>query len=234
MMPDTVTRKALRRVALTEAESATLLAGYGIGFSPWRTAADAREAVQAAEAIGFPVVVKATVPGLAHKSDLGGVELDLRTPDEVEGAAERIRARLAPSLEGVAPGFLVQRMVKGGLEMIVGAARDAQFGPVVMLGLGGIYAEVFEDVAFMLAPVSERSASRALESLRSAVLLRGARGQDRRDMEALVSVARSLGRVLADRPDIQSVEVNPLMVLSEGQGCLAVDALVEVAAPEDR
>ncbi|RJQ10368.1 MAG: acetyl-CoA synthetase [Bacillota bacterium] len=214
---------------LSEADSATLLAGYGVPFAPWGVAQDREEAAKVAGSIGYPVAVKVLVPGLAHKSDIGGVELDLRTPRELEEAVGRIEARVSDAAPGGRTGFLVQRMAGAGLEMIAGAVRDPQFGPVVMIGLGGVYAELFDDVAFVLAPVFEANVMRGLGELRSAALLGEVRGRRRRDVRALVAVAQSLGRVLLERPDVLSIDVNPLVVLAEGEGCLAVDALVEVS-----
>ncbi len=250
---------------LSEAESARLLESYGIPVAAWRLAQSPEEAAEAAGELGFPVVLKASFPGLAHKSDVGGVRLDLRTPEEVRAAAQEmavavgeklgagqagsagpVGAGQAGSAGPVGPGagaagaaaragtpprlaFFLQKMVTGGLEMIAGGSRDPQFGPAVMCGLGGIYTEAFKDVAFVLAPCDEAAASRAVARTRSSRLLGGLRGQAPRDEAALARVMVSLGKLMAERPEVKSVDVNPLMVLAKGQGCVAVDALVEVA-----
>jgi len=214
---------------LSEAESGRLLDSYGIPVAPWRQAASADEAVGAAQQLGYPVVVKAVYPGLAHKSDVGGVEVDLRTADEVREAVGRISSHLAPYLAGQDLSFLVQTMVRGGLEIIAGGRRDPQFGPVVMCGLGGIYTEVLADVVFLVAPCQEGDVRRALRDLRGASLLGEVRGRPRRDVRALADVLVRLGRLLVECPEVEAVDVNPLMVLAEGQGCLAVDALVELS-----
>lgn len=211
---------------LSEPEAASLLAAYGIPVAPWRLVRDSHEATVAAAEVGYPVVVKAVCRGLAHKSDVGAVQLDLRTP---RGVREAVASMLAlPGIRSV-EGFLVQRMISGGLEMIVGGNRDPQFGPVVMCGLGGVYTEVFRDVVFALVPCSDTDVLQALAELRSAPLLDGVRGTPARDIEALVGTILAVGRILVDNPAVASVDLNPVIVMQEREGCVAVDCLVEMS-----
>ncbi|MDI7250036.1 MAG: acetate--CoA ligase family protein [Bacillota bacterium] len=216
---------------LTEPEAAELLASHGVPVAPWRLARDGEEAVRYADEMGYPVVVKAVRRGLAHKSDAGAVRLDLRDAAAVRTAVAAIGESIWPGrvrMPVPGEGFLVQAMIRGGLEMIVGGQRDPQFGPVVMVGLGGIFAEVFQDVTFLLVPCRDEDVLGALSGLRCARLLGGVRGQPPRDVSALASVVQAVGRVLEERPEVVSVDINPLAVLARGQGCVALDALVEI------
>lgn len=169
--------------------------------------------------MGYPVVLKRVAPGLVHKSDAGGVIIGLRTADEVRAAFSR----------AVRPGeqALVQRMVPpGGLEVIVGAHRDPQFGPLVMVGLGGIYVEVLRDVAFRLAPLAREEARGMLEETAVGRLLAGVRGQPPRDAEAVVDTLCRVGWLMAQFPQVAEVDLNPLIVGEKG--AWAVDVRIVV------
>ena len=175
---------------------------------------------------GGPVAVKLDAPSLAHKSDAGGVVLDLRDRPSIEAAVADLRA--AAERAGIAVrGLLVQPMAPAGVELIVGGRRDAVFGPAVLVGLGGILAEVLDDVAVMLAPVSTAEVARRLEGLRGAVLLRGARGAPPVDAGALAALVAAVGDLLVGDPSILEIDLNPV-VASPG-GVVAVDALVVLA-----
>src|SRR4249920_374959 len=195
-----------------------LLEAAGIEFVAARSVAAGGDVEAAAGELGYPVVVKAL--GRLHKSDVGGVVVGITGPDELRAAVADLRRRLDP------PGFSVERMapVHEGLELIVGAGRDPRFGPVAAVGLGGIYTEIFGDVAVGLAPLDVAEAERMLYSLRGAPLMAGARGRPPCDVRAAAEAAVALSRVAASHPEIAEIEINPLLVTPDG--AVALDARV--------
>ena len=199
-----------------------LLAAGGVPFVRARTVRDADEAVTAAGAIGYPVVLKAL--GTLHKSDAGGVALGLRDEAALTAALADMRARLDP------PAFTVERMapLSDGVELLIGARWDARFGPIALVGLGGVFTEILRDVAVALAPVDEQRARAMLLSLRAAPLLQGARGRPQLDVDAAAAALAALSRVAASHPELAAIEVNPLLALPAG--ALALDARLELAA----
>jgi acetyltransferase len=200
-----------------------LLTAYGIPCAAVRAARDPAEAAAAAGALGYPVAMKVSSPGISHKSDVGGVALDLRDATAVRAAAAAMLERVATALPRArVSGLLLQPMVNAGKEMLVGVVRDAQFGPVLMVGLGGVYVEVLEDTAVRLAPVSTAEAKAMLGELRMAPVLKGIRGESPVDLTALSRAVAALSRLGADVPELAEIEINPL-VASPG-GVVAVDA----------
>lgn len=199
-------------------EARQLFGGAGLAFPAAQLAADAGEAVRAASELGYPVVVKAL--GLTHKSDAGGVVLGLGTAAEVRSAVTEMRSRLDP------PGFSVETMAStaDGVELIAGARDDPRFGPVAMVGLGGIFAEVMEDVSFALAPVDDVGALGMLRRLRGAPVLTGLRGRPPVDLPAAARALAALSTVATAHPEIAECEINPLLVTR--RGCLALDARI--------
>lgn len=210
-------RTRIREGALSDPAAALdWLADFGLPVAAHRRADSRASACAAAEALGYPVVLKTAEPGIVHKSDLGGVRLDLRDADAVARAYEALADTLGARV-------LVAPMVAGGVEVMLGVVNDPQFGPVVLLGAGGIYTEVLADVRFLLAPVDPPSARRALEQLRIWPLLRGARGAAPADVDALCEAAARLSAAaLAFGAEIESIDLNPVKVRPEG--CTAVDA----------
>jgi acetate---CoA ligase (ADP-forming) len=199
-----------------------LLEAAGIEFVAARSVSAGGDVEAAAAELGYPVVVKAL--GTLHKSDVGGVVVGIAGPDELRAAVADLRRRLDP------PGFSVERVapVDAGIELIIGAGRDPRFGPVAAVGLGGIYTEIFGDVAVGLAPLDVREAERMLYSLRGAPLLAGARGRPPCDVRAAAEAAVALSRVAASHPDIAEIEINPLLVTPDG--AVALDArVIEIA-----
>jgi acetyltransferase len=212
---------------LSEHESKRLLAGYGVVAARESLVDSAEEAVRAAALLGHPVVVKLCGARIAHKTERGLVRLALADAATVRRAAEELLALRRPE-DGDAR-LLVGEMVRGSRELIAGVVQDAQLGPCVMLGLGGILAEALGDVVFAAAPVSDAEARRMLRGLRtSRLLLEPFRGEPAVDEDTLVALLVGLGRLAAERPDIASVDVNPLIV--RGATPIAVDALVELAS----
>ena len=218
-LPDPATLSRLPEGPLAEREARRLLEAYGLALAPERMAATPAEAATAAAALGFPVALKAVSPTIVHKSDAGAVRLGLRSADEVAGAAGEMADRL------VVEGFLVQPMIDGEAEVIVGARRDPHFGPVVLVGLGGIAVEILKDVALAPAPVTVERARALLDALRAAPLLHGARGRPPLDVAAVADVVVRVSWLAADLgPRLVDLEINPLIVRAAGAGAIAVDA----------
>jgi acetyltransferase len=215
------------RVVLAEREALELLRTAGLPVIEARAAADAAGAVPVAEAIGYPVAVKLDAVGLAHKSDIGGVRLGLASAPAVETAVgEILSAAWARGGIGVR-GVLVEPMATPGVELVVGLVRDPQFGPAVLVGLGGVFAEVLKDTAIRLAPVSHADALAMLAGLRCSAILAGVRAAPPVDRAAVADIIVRLGRLGMDRPDLLEVDLNP--VIASAAGALAVDALAVVA-----
>jgi acetyltransferase len=207
---------------LTADQALALCQAYDIPVAPSEVANNPEEAVRAADRLGYPVALKALATQLVHKTDMGGVTMALTDAAAVKREATAILARIASPAR-----LLVQRMVNGGLEVILGGKRDRSFGPVVMFGLGGIYVEVFSDVAFRVAPLSRVDAEEMIEEVRGKRLLEGVRGKPPVDREALIKAVLSLSRMLVENPRITELDINPLLVLEHGAA--AVDARAAVA-----
>ena len=214
--------------ALDEGAARLLLEVYGVPLGPWATASDARAAAASAGRLGFPVALKGMVPGVAHKTEAGLVELGLADEAAVREAYTRLEGRS----DGRMQGALVERMVRGRREFVAGMFRDPQFGPVVMFGLGGILTEALDDVAFGVAPLLPGEAGDMLDSIRAVRLLGAYRGEPRVDRDALTGVLEGLSRLALDHPEVIEVDINPLVV--EGGRPVAVDALVMVATERRR
>ncbi len=215
------------RSRLDEREALDLVAAYGIDIAPARLAPSVDAAVTAAEEVGWPVVLKVVSRDIVHKTDVGGVALDLREADDVREAASTMLHRI----ETTAPdaridGLLVQRMIRGGKETIAGVARDPLFGPLIMFGLGGIWVEALEDVVFRVAPFDEIEAAAMVDAFRSARILRGMRGQPPADRPALAGVLQRLSQLAVDFPAIEELDINPLLALESG--AVAADARVRL------
>lgn len=205
---------------LDEAESKQMLAGFGVPIPEYRVVSSAEEAVAAAHEIGFPVVMK--VLGIAHKTEVGGVALNLSNVQEVEEAAAR--------LFELSKRCLLEKMVDGAImELIVGVARDEQFGPHLVVGGGGIFVELLKDSCSLLLPVSHGEVMQALESLRCAPLFHGYRGKPKCDLSAAADVVLAVAALVEDNlSSIAELDINPLMLLAEGQGVVAADALISM------
>lgn len=210
---------------LPERESLELVAAAGVAVTASVAVPDADGATMAAATLGGPVALKLDAVGLAHKSDVGGVRLGLADPAAIRAAATELLA-LGAGLEGdaVVRGLLVQPMAPPGVELIAGLVRDPLVGPVVLVGFGGVLAEVLDDVVVRLAPIDEAGALAMLDALRAAAILDGARGRPRIDRAAVGAILVALGRLGLDRPDLLAVDLNP--VVASATGAIAVDALV--------
>lgn len=211
---------------MLEPQAAAMLAGYGVKYVPHEFVTTADEAVEAAERIGFPAVLKIVSPDVVHKSDVGGVVLDVADAAAVRARFVELVARVQDRVLGArVEGVLVCRQVTGPrVELIVGGLRDATFGPAVMLGAGGVFAEVLGDVAFGLAPLHEDDGLAMLRQLRAYKTLVGYRDTPPLDASAVARVAAALGDLLVDHPEVAEVDLNPVLVLPEG--CWVVDARI--------
>lgn len=218
----------------TEAAAKQVLAAAGLPVLPERVVGSAAEAAEAAAALGFPAVLKIVSPDLPHKTEVGGVALGLDDAAAVAAAHDAMLARV----RGAAPrarieGVLVSPMVTGGVELILGTKRDPIFGPVVLVGLGGIFAEVLQDVAVRPAPVEVEEAMAMLRGLKAFPLLDGARGRPKADLAAAAEAVVALSRFAAQQAaTVAEVDINPLLVRPAGQGAVALDALIVPAAQE--
>ena len=214
----------------SEAEAKRLLAGAGIASAPEAECATVEQAVAAAEGFGYPVVMKILSPDIVHKSEIGGVLLDVIDANAVrEGFALLLdRARTAAPAAKL-DGVLVAKQLKGGVECILGIHRDPVFGPMAMFGLGGIFVEVLKDVVFRRCPFGADVAETMIRSIKGAPLLLGARGRKKADVKALAeTLSRLSAFAAAAGPRLQSIDINPVFAMPEGEGAFAVDAVIEV------
>jgi len=216
--------RAQRRLELGEAESRAVIEGCGIAVPVSRLCTTPEEAMGFAEEIGYPVVLKIASPDILHKTDIGGVRLDIRDARDVKDSFDLLTLRTQRYMpEAEIWGCLVQKQVSGGKEVIVGMNRDPQFGPLVMFGLGGIYVEILKDVSFRVAPFSEEDAEEMLSEVRSAALLRGVRGQQKMDLGATRDALLRISQLVTEFPEIVEMDVNPLVVFEDGKGVMALD-----------
>lgn len=213
------------RKVIGEYESRQLLDAYQIVNVPGDLARSAGEAVKIAESIGYPVVLKIVAEGLIHKSDAGGIELNIKNDEEMRVAYERMIARISqnePEAEII--GAMVEKMAPKGVEVIVGMMRDATFGPMIMFGMGGTMVELVKDIQFRVAPLSRPDIQSMVAETMAGKLLNGYRGAPVGDFEALYEVIAQLSHLAVEHPEIKEIEINPLIVYPEGKGVMAIDS----------
>jgi acetyltransferase len=220
--------KGLDRFEFSEHESKGLISAWGVPVTVERTARSAEEAVAAAQEIGFPVALKVDSPDILHKTEAGVLRLGLSDPGQVRAAYAEVMAnaaRFAPA--AAASGVLVQEMVPGGVEVIVGVTYDPQLGPMLLFGTGGIMVEIYNDVALRRCPITPSEAQEMIAQVKGARLLQGFRGQPEADIEALADTLVRVSHLAANLEGrLAELDINPLMVLPRGQGVKAADALV--------
>jgi acetyl coenzyme A synthetase (ADP forming)-like protein len=222
-----LTRTVARPLWLSVEEISGLLNAYGIRGIETLVAGTAAEAAALASRIGFPVAVKLASATIVHKTDVGGVKLDLKSESEVKAAFEEIKAKLTEiGRQAEMAGVTVQRMVPGGVEAIVGVTQDPSFGPLIMFGLGGIYAELLRDVAVRLHPLTDVDARELVSSIKMARLFQGFRGAPLSDTEALEDLLLRLSALVEDVHQIAELDFNPVKVMPQGEGYWVVDARV--------
>jgi len=206
--------------ALSEYQSKQLLSAYGIPVTRESLAKDKDAAIAAAKELGFPVVLKACSPDLTHKTEKQLIALKLRDEKEVAEAFDDLSGRAGDSLDGI----LVQEMISGSRELVVGLLRDEQFGPCAMLGLGGIFVEVLKQVTFRIAPLEERDALEMMDELPGKKILDAFRGEPPVDRNALAKILIAIGNIGMEHDAVKEIDVNPLII--SGDKPVAVDALV--------
>ncbi len=212
------------RLTVGDAEARQIMEAYGFTIPKAQLAANPDEAVEIAQRIGYPVVMKIASPDILHKTDIGGVKLNLMGETDVRDTFDLLMYRATRYMpQADIWGALVQEMVPPGKEVIVGINRDPQFGPMLLLGLGGIYVEVLKDVSLRIAPVARWEAEEMITELRSYPLLRGLRGEKPSDLDAIVDCMLRVSQLAVDFPEIVELDVNPLMVHEEGKGAVAID-----------
>ena len=221
--------KASGTKALPDHVSRELLESYGIHFPRYVLAKDETELEAAAEKVRYPVVLKVASQDLLHKTEVGGVTLNLNNLEELKRAHVEMRHRVA----GRAPtariaGFVVEQMVKGGFETIVGIKRDPDFGPLLLFGMGGVFTETLQDIGFRPAPLSVESAWRLIDSVHAAAILRGTRGQTPGDLTSLHETLLRVSQMAVEQEMIQELDLNPLLVLPQGEGVVAADCRIIV------
>jgi acetyl-CoA synthetase (ADP-forming) len=213
------------RHALLEPEAKMICSEYGITVTKFEVAHSEAEAAACATEIGFPVVLKIVSPDVIHKSDAGGVIVNLKTPEDVKAAYTRILNNVKNyKADAKIVGILVQEMAPSSTETIVGAIKDPQFGPTIMFGLGGIFVEVLKDVNFRVAPITVDDAKEMIMQLKAYPLLKGFRNTPPADIDALVSVLMSVSKMVMENPEIKELDLNP--VLAYQSGTKTVDARI--------
>ncbi len=221
------------RVSLLGTEAKEVVTVYGILTPLSGLAKSAEEAVSLAKVVGYPVVMKVASPQILHKTDIGGVLLNISSPTGVEAAFGQIlenASRFVPN--ATIYGVEVQKMAPVGKEMIIGMHRDPQFGPLLMFGLGGIYVNFLKDVSFSLSPISRHDASNMILETKAYTLLRGIRGEKPSDIDSIEDVLLRMSQMVTDFPEIVEVDINPLLVYEKGKGSLAPDVKITISPKE--
>lgn len=206
-----------KRKNLLETEAKTVCLEYGIPVTKFELAKNEAEAVKFAEEIGYPVVLKIVSPDVIHKSDVGGVIVNLKDPKEIRNAYKQILQNVKKhKAKAKITGILVQEMAPSSTEVIVGAIKDPQFGPSIMFGLGGIFVEVLKDVTFRVAPLTEDEARQMITEVKAYPLLKGYRNQPPADIDAIVKILLNTSKLVMEHQEIKELDLNPIMVYKKG------------------
>jgi acyl-CoA synthetase (NDP forming) len=223
------------REQLTAEESLRLMGYYGIPVVKSIPAASREELARVAPGLSYPVVLKAAAPDLVHKMDVGGVLVDIRTPEELSAAAQKMTESVAKRRGDTAAGlgFLIQEYVRGGREVIVGMTQDPNYGPLIMFGLGGIYVETVKDVVFRVPPLTDLEAREMIQQIRGYGLLQGVRGEAPVDFDALAEILQRFSQLAEELPEIAEIEINPLLVFPRAADFRAVDARVRLGGERE-
>ena len=219
--------KAEGRTNLLEDEGREILDAYGFPLPQSIVATTEDEAVNAANKIGYPIVMKISSPQIVHKSDAGGVKVNLTNDEETRDGFKTImdNAKKYDSNAEI-KGVLIVEMVKGGKEMIIGSKLEPGMGPVVMLGMGGIYVEILKDVTFRLAPLTDQEANDMISSIKTKKLLDGVRGEEPSDINKLSECIQRLSQLVSDFKEIKELDMNPVLVMEKGNGCKILDVRI--------
>jgi len=225
-----LTADASSKKELGERDAREVIAAYGFRIPANTLAVTSAEAVAAARKTGFPVVMKIASPDILHKTDVGGVKVGLKDEREVEAAFLEITSNARRLMPGAMIwGCMVQEMVSGGREVILGMSADPQFGPLLMFGMGGVYVEAFKDVSFRVAPIGEKDAEELVQEVRAYRILKGLRGERPSDIAAVKEGILRLSQLVTDFPEIVEMDINPLVVMEEGKGAVALDVRITLA-----
>ena len=215
------------RTWLTEIEAKQVLANAGIDVVPTELAGTSAEAVSISDRIGYPVAMKIVSPDITHKSDVGGVKLDLQNQQEVASAYDEITGMVTRKFpKAVVQGVAVQKMARAGVELIIGMNNDAQFGPVLMFGIGGIFTEIMKDVSFRIVPLDRQDAYDMIHGIKGFPLLDGYRGQEAVDTDNLENMLLKISDFMESQPDIKEMDINPVIAYKDG--AVAVDARIKL------
>lgn len=226
------------RTFVLEHEAKDIMKAYGIPIPAYDTAITAEEAVEKSKAIGFPVVLKILSKDVLHKSDAGGVKINLKTEEEVRKAFSEImeNAKNYGKEKGIdvdlSRGVFISDFADMGTEIIVGVTKDPQFGHALMAGLGCIFVEVLKNVSFRLIPFTENDAREMLKELKAYKILEGIRGEPPRDVDSLVNVMMAVSKMIEENPEIIELDCNPTFVYDKGKGTLVVDARILIGSSE--
>ncbi len=205
------------RKALLETEAKTVCMEYNIPVTKFKLAKNEEEAVKCAATIGFPVVLKIVSPDIIHKSDVGGVIVDIKNQNDVRTSYKQIVRNVKKSNpDAKIAGILVQEMAPSGTEVIVGSIKDPQFGPAIMFGLGGVFVEVLKDVTFRIAPITEDEACEMISEVKAYPLLKGYRNTPPADLKAITNILVNTSKLVMDHPEIKELDLNPIMVYEKG------------------
>ncbi len=222
--------RAEGRKNLLEEEGQEVLKAYGVPLPKSILATKESQATSAAKKIGYPVVMKIASPQIIHKSDAGGVKVGLKTPQEVKKAfKEIIKNAKRYDKKATIKGVLVQEMVKGGKETIIGSKQEPGFGPVIMFGMGGIYVEVLKDVTIRIAPITDIEADEMISSIKTNKLLQGVRGEKPSDLQKLSECLQKISQLVTDFEEIKELDLNPVLVFEKNKGCKVVDVRIGLA-----
>jgi len=213
------------RTVLTEIESKQLLKDIGVDTTEIRLASSEEDAITFSDKVGFPVVLKIASPDITHKSDAGGVKVGLKDKEEVAKAYKEIMASCKQKFpEAKIEGVSVQSMARPGTEVIIGMTKDAQFGPVLMFGLGGVWVEVLKDVSFRIVPLTRRDAGEMIKEIKGYPLLEGYRGQEPANTNVLEDILLKVSDFMEKTPEIKEMDINPLFAYKDS--AVAVDARI--------
>ncbi len=227
MGKETILKKAKeqRRTVLTEIESKQLIEGAGMSVVPTKLAKSMKEAVALSKQSGFPVVLKIASPDIIHKSDAGGVKISLKNAAQVSRAYREIITSVTQRYpKAVIDGVSVQPMAKPGVEVIIGMSKDAQFGPVLMFGLGGILVEILKDISFRIVPLTRRDAREMIKEIKGYPVLEGYRGQEPANIPSLEEMLLKVSDFAEQNPEIKELDLNPIFAYRDG--AIAVDARI--------
>ncbi|MFW9817986.1 MAG: acetate--CoA ligase family protein [Candidatus Thorarchaeota archaeon] len=219
---------AENRNFLMEHESKDLISSYDIPVGKYKVVKTKSEAIEFANKIGYPVVAKLMSPDIIHKTDAKVIKLDIKSDDELSHAYEEILTNgKSFSSNAIITGVNIQKMAQGGVaEIIIGAVRDNNFGPVIMFGFGGIFVEIFKDVSYRVCPINKEEAERMVRSIKAFPLLNGYRGQKKGDIDQLTAVILKCCTLLSENPQIIELDLNPVIVFETGKGITVVDARI--------